>query len=588
MTTDIQSIDGPGVAAESRERKDGGRVRAAREGDRKARGAGKRKADARRRRWLSPLTRRILVLNLIPLGMLVGAILYMGEYRDNLFQNELDSLVSEGEIFASALAESAVVFNEAGEQVLDEGIAARIGRRLAAAPASSNFGPPDLRARLFSMERQLVVDTLQVVGAVGAHVSIKVLPPLSEGDFMAEVLSSMYDTIFDLFPYDQDLELYVESPIQLAVDYDEVMDAYELGTQTRARVREDGSLVLSVAVPVETSLQTIVGVLMLTREGRDIEAALRDVRVDVLQIFAIAIGLTIMLSFYLAGTIARPVRRLADAAERVRYGQGRDVHIPDFSERGDEIGDLSGSLRDMTQALYSRLDAIERFAADVAHEIKNPLASMRSAVETVCRVSDPNQQQRLLGIIQQDVQRLDRLITDISDASRLDAELSRAQQDAVDVGGMLESLMEIYSSMHGSDSDRPMHFKLTLGEAKRLRVPGIESRLMQVFQNIISNAISFNPVDATIQVSAQPVDEMVRVRIDDEGPGIPPGKELKIFERFYSERPEAEGFGNNSGLGLNISKQIVESQGGTVTAENRIGDGGKVLGARFTIWLHTG
>ncbi len=534
----------------------------------------------RRRRWLSPLTRRILVLNLIPLGMLVGAILYMDEYRQRLIAAELDSLRVQGEIFAGALGESAVAPDATGEQVLIDDVAARIVRRLAS-PTQFRSVPNALRARLFSITGELVVDSRQLIGS-GGVVAIKELPPIDEPDF-GNLLLAVYDAIFDLVPYERDLERYEEAPIQFAFDYDEVMEAYNGSPAQRVRVRENGELALSVAIPV-VALRTVVGVLLLSKDGSEIEASLRSVRIDILKIFVLAIAVTVMLSLYLAGTIARPIRRLAAAAERVRHGQGRDVIIPDFRDRNDEIGDLSGSIRDMTRALYTRMDAIERFAADVSHEIKNPLASLRSAVETVGRVTDPERQARLMAIIEQDVRRLDRLITDISDASRLDAELSRTRAEPVDLGVLLDSLMEIYRAMHAEDSAKPLNFVLNRPR-EPLVVPGIESRLMQVFQNIIGNAISFSPKGGDITTTVLNGADAVTIMIDDVGPGIPPGKEEKIFERFYSERPEGDAFGNNSGLGLNISKQIVEAQGGTLHAQNRVDETGKVLGARFVVRL---
>ena len=539
-----------------------------------------RRQRRRRRRWLSPLTRRILVLNLIPLGMLVGAILYMDEYRERLIAAELESLRVQGEIFSGAVGESAVAPDAIGEQVLIDDVAARIVRRLAG-PTQFQAAPNTLRARLFSTTGELVVDSRQLIGS-GGVVAIKELPPPDEPDF-GNFLLAVYDAIFDLMPYDRDLAPYQEAPIQFAFDYDEVMEAYAGAPAQRVRIRENGELALSVAFPV-VALRKVVGVLLLSKDGSEIEASLRSVRIDILKIFALAIAVTVMLSFYLAGTIARPIRRLAAAAELVRHGQGRNVPIPDFRDRRDEIGDLSGSIRDMTQALYNRMDAIERFAADVAHEIKNPLASLRSAVETVGRVTEPTRQARLMAIIEQDVRRLDRLITDISDASRLDAELSRTQVEPVDLGTMLDGLMEIYRAMHDEESAKPLTFTL-VRPREALVVPSIESRLMQVIQNLIGNAISFSPPDGEITTTVHNGDDAVTMIVDDVGPGIPPGKEEKIFERFYSERPEGDAFGNNSGLGLNISKQIVEAQGGTLHAENRLDESGKVLGARFVARL---
>ncbi|MEO1250055.1 MAG: HAMP domain-containing sensor histidine kinase, partial [Pseudomonadota bacterium] len=271
-------------------------------------------------------------------------------------------------------------------------------------------------------------------------------------------------------------------------------------------------------------------------------------------------------------------RRLAAAADIVRTGQGRSLTLPDFTGRRDEIGDLSGALRDMTSSMWARMDAIERFAADVAHEIKNPLTSLRSAVETLSRVQDPEKRNRLLAIIQQDVDRLDRLISDISDASRLDAELSRATGERVDVGEMLTMLEGLYRSTLDPDQARLV---FSADGRRALSVRGLEGRLVQVLRNLISNAISFSPPGGRISVHAEQRGQLMAITVADEGPGLPPGAETRIFERFYSERPTGEPFGRHSGLGLSISKQIIEAHGGTIEAANR----SDRTGAIFTILI---
>jgi two-component system sensor histidine kinase ChvG len=339
--------------------------------------------------------------------------------------------------------------------------------------------------------------------------------------------------------------------------------------------------VLNVAVPVQR-YRRVLGALLLTGDSADIDAAVRNVRFEILRIFAAALAVTILLSMFLARTIARPIHRLADAAEQVRTGHGRQIDIPDFSRRRDEIGNLSGSLRDMTAALWQRMDAIERFAADVAHEIKNPLTSLRSAVETVSRIEDPQQQKKLMGIILDDVERLNRLISDISDASRLDAELSRAETVPVDIASMLGALVELHDATADEDSPR---IQLDLAPYQSLSVRGIEGRLVQVWRNLISNAVSFSPPHGLIRITAMRDGRRLRVSVSDEGPGIPPGKLTAIFDRFYSERPAGEKFGTHSGLGLSISKQIVEAHGGRLIAENREDDSGHILGALFTVTL---
>jgi two-component system sensor histidine kinase ChvG len=321
---------------------------------------------------------------------------------------------------------------------------------------------------------------------------------------------------------------------------------------------------------------------MLSTGGSNIEAAVRDRRIDILMVCGVALGMTILISLYLAGIIARPLVRLAEAADRVRYGKGRQYEIPDFTHRRDEIGELSGALRDMTEALWNRLDAIEGFAADVAHEIKNPLTSLRSAVETVARIEDPSQQKRLMAIILDDVQRLDRLISDISDASRLDAELSRANTESVDIGRLLDALVEVHRATAAENGPR---FEVEVADNQPLIVQGIEGRLGQVLRNLISNAITFSPPEGLIRLHAERIGSDIVLTISDDGPGIPDGKLEAIFNRFYTERPKSEKFGTHSGLGLSISKQIVEAHGGTIVAQNRYNGSAEVAGTRFKITL---
>jgi two-component system sensor histidine kinase ChvG len=295
-----------------------------------------------------------------------------------------------------------------------------------------------------------------------------------------------------------------------------------------------------------------------------------------------------VLSILLAGTIAEPVRRLADAAESVRRRIQSRVEIPDFTRRRDEIGHLSGTLRDMTNALYSRIEGIESFAADVAHELKNPLTSLRSAVETLPIAKTEESRARLLDIIQHDVKRLNRLISDISDASRLDAELQREEAAPVDLAKLLNTLVAVANEVKRDDG-----VKVTLrfegGGARAFQVPGHDSRLGQVVDNLIENARSFSPPGATVRLTCRRLKKHVEIFVDDDGPGVRPDAIEKIFERFYTDRPQ-QGFGQNSGLGLSISKQIVEAHGGAIWVENRTAapaaDGTpKVLGARFIVRL---
>ena len=345
-------------------------------------------------------------------------------------------------------------------------------------------------------------------------------------------------------------------------------------------------LLLSVAVPVQRYKQ-ILGALLVSKSSKDIDQAMFEGRLDIVKIFLVTLSITMLLSFYLAGTIARPILKLSAAAGTIRYSLNRQHKLPDLKARDDEIGDLTLALREMTDALWNRMDAIEQFAADVSHEIKNPLTSLKSAVETVARVSDLEQQRKLLAIVQDDVERLDRLISDISDASRLDAELSRAELAEVDLGKMLETLADVHQSTATGD---PPALVIEMNHNTAHLVPGTEDRLVQVFRNLIVNAVTFSPPKGQIVIAMQlstvgPDDSMVIVEIGGDGPGIQPGKEEEIFERFYTERPQDEKFGTHSGLGLSISRQIIEAHNGTISAGNRYAPSGEIIGARFTVSL---
>jgi two-component system, OmpR family, sensor histidine kinase ChvG len=531
----------------------------------------------RRRPRLSPLTRRILAVNVLALGLLGFGLLYLGEYEQSLVAAQVDALRTQGQIFAAALGEGAVIDSLGEGETLIPELGRQMMRRL--------VEPTHTRARLFDSEGKLIADS-RVLRGPGGVVQIKELPPPGEENGpLRRAAAWLYDTIMSVLPGQQHYPPYREPLTQTAANYAEFQRA--LAGDISDAVRSDsGGLVLSAAVPVQRYKQ-VLGAVLLSSDSSEIEQAVRSVRFQILKVFCIALGVTVLLSIYLAGTIARPIRRLAAAAERVRRGHGRQVLIPDFTRRGDEIGDLSGALREMTSALWRRIDAIEHFAADVAHEIKNPLTSLRSAVETAARVKDPEQQRKLLAVVLEDVQRLDRLITDISDASRLDAELSRVELEPVMIGPMLETLVDVHQSTAGEEAPRlllslPGPVGTPQGDLPAL---GVEGRLVQVFRNLIVNAMSFSPPGAAIHIGARHEGDAVAVAIEDHGPGIPENKLEAIFERFYSERPPGEKFGTHSGLGLSISKQIIEAHRGTIRAENRRDVDGSVVGARFVVRL---
>jgi len=357
------------------------------------------------------------------------------------------------------------------------------------------------------------------------------------------------------------------------------------------RVTEDGDLIVSVAVPVQR-FRAVLGVLLLSTQAGDIDKIVHAERIGIFRVFFVAALVTTVLSLLLSSTIANPLRRLSAAAIRVRRGAKVREEIPDFSIRQDEIGNLSIALRDMTNALYDRIDAIESFAADVSHELKNPLTSLRSAVETLPLAKSDDSKKRLMDVIQHDVRRLDRLISDISDASRLDAELARTDAQELDLETLLADLVDISRQIRAGNKVVSLEFVVDRKNAAKagFYVQGHDLRLGQIVTNLIENARSFVPdPDGAIKVTLSRSRTRCVVLVEDNGPGIQAEDIDRIFERFYTDRPGSESFGQNSGLGLSISRQIAEAHGGTLRAENiHEPETGRVLGARFILSLPAG
>jgi len=429
------------------------------------------------------------------------------------------------------------------------------------------IAPTGLRARLYLTDGRLAVDTRKLLAR--NVVETAELPPLDTLSQGREWLRRIYDGIMGVRPFQQ-LEPYYESG-NYGNSYHEVKNALAGERDSAERVNSQNQLVLSVGVPVQ-KVKAVYGALLVTTEGGDIDGIVRQERRTLIEVVLLAFAVMMLTSLYLASTIGEPVRKLAAAADAVRFGQGRRGEIPNFPERMDEIGDLADSFRSMTSGLYDRIDAIERFAADVAHELKNPLTSLSSALEMMQRTPEADRA-RLLDIARGDIKRLNRLITDISDASRLDAELSREAPEPVDLSRLLATIIEIYRM---TENPHGVQFVLRDELPPGAIVTGRDERLGQVFRNLIDNAVSFSPKSGTVTVTAAPYEVMARVTIEDEGPGIPAENLESIFERFYTtERPAAEDgaagtrFGNNSGLGLSIARQVVQSAGGRIFAERR-------------------
>lgn len=524
-------------------------------------------------RRLSPLTLRILAVNVLALMILVAGMMYLGEYQDSLVAAKVKSLTAQGRIVAGSIGESGVKPAKSGGLWLDPDSSKALLRRLV---------PRDVRARIFSDRGVLVLDSRLLVGP-GGFVNVENLPPPRRGSKVGNAIVDAYDWFVGLFDIVPKYPLYVEAPVQKADDYAEVMKARAGEAASEVRATRRGRLMVSVAIPIQ-HYKRVIGVLMLSSADGSIESSLRDLRLDILKVFGVVLAITVLMSLYLANTIARPIRRLATAADAMR--KGKETEIPDLTKRRDEIGDLSGALRELTKALHRRMNSIERFAADVSHEIKNPLSSMRSAIETVERIDDPERKLKLLRIILDDVERLDRLISDIADASRLDAQLSRRDWKPIDIGKALAALVEVHEATQDS---RALHLakKVTLlsDEPGVMVTYGNQGQLVQVFRNLINNAVSFTPKGTTVTVTARWAAMDIEITVDDQGPGVPEDNLESIFRRFYSERPTDEPFGQHSGLGLSISKQIVEAHGGMIWAENRHGSTGQVLGARFIVRL---
>lgn len=541
-------------------------------------------------RYFSPLTLRILAVNVMALAILVGGILYLGRYQERLISSELEALRLQARLSANALGEGAVVIDDDEHNVLSPLLSRLMIRRLVEAT--------NTRTRLFDLENTLIADSRILLGRAGKVQTEELKVREEPSTFWGGWIMSAFDFI-DKSVESHAFPSYQDDAAQHGNNYDIVHKALAGESASQVWTLPQGGLLLAVAVPVQRYKQ-VLGVLMVSRPDTVIDSAIRGVRLDILKIFGITLLITTMLSFYLARAIARPIRQLAQAAEGVRHGQmqivglagtanllNRDI-IPDFSSRNDEIGDLSASLRDMTAALAQRVGSIENFAADVAHEIKNPLTSLRSAVETAERVQDQKMQQRLMVVIRDDVDRLDRLISDISNASRLDAELGRDAAVPVNISQLLTTLVDFYHVTSKSEaSGNKEHAEVALAHvsSKELIVMGLEVRLVQVLQNLISNALSFAPLQSHVVLNAVTDGKNVYIIVEDDGPGIPENKLAAIFDRFYSERPKSEKFGLHSGLGLSISKQIIEAHRGRIWAENRTNEAGKVVGARFVVEL---
>lgn len=540
-------------------------------------------------RLISRLSLRIFAVNVMALIVMASGLLYLSRYQQELVSGELDSLERQAQIYAGAIAEAARYSSTITTPNPAMGVMVRdsLSRERTRSMVRRLGETTTSRIRIFNDRGRLLGDS-DVLGGTGGVIRTTNLAPLKSRSFWRLGNNHIIDWLVDALPSGLRLKTYPDTqPYQFrrAETFPDVASALEGRVSSTAwhTAAPNNDILLSAAVPVQ-HLKQVLGVVYVTRDGTAIAESIRQMKRDILQICAMAMLLTFILSSYLAASIARPLKRLARSAEQVRRSGLRAAQIPDLTARRDEIGDLSLALRDMTDALSARLDSIENFAADVAHELKNPLTSLRSAIETVQLVKKPEDRDKLMAIIVHDLHRLDRLISDISASSRLDAELSREDMESFDLRPMLMQMAATYSNPLDRLNDASTRIDLQLPDNDTpMMINGLEPRLGQVFRNLIDNALSFSPPNApiTLRATYDAPSHQWQIHVEDKGPGIPESKLGSIFNRFYTERPEGEAFGKHSGLGLSIAKQIVDAHKGRIYAENI--DGG---GARFTVALN--
>ncbi len=560
------------------------------------------------------ITKRIVVLNVFGLIVLVTGILYLNQFRAGLIDNRGDSLLEHGKLIALTLAEKANAeaeqFPPGAELMLQ--MPSLLQHEDGKPPALSFALNPEtvtpvirqiakstgMRARIYDHDGVLLADSKRLYS--NGQVLRFDLPPVEP--VQANIFERAWAWIKKISS-NRNLPQYRDIGAANGKAYKEIKIAL-MGEPTKlVSITEKGETIVSVGVPVQR-MRSVLGALLLTSPEGEIDAIIAKERIAIISTAGLVVVVTSVLSVLLAGAIAGPIRHLATAAERVRTSIRSREQIPDFTSRSDEIGHLSRALRDMTTTLFQRVDATECFAADVAHELKNPLTSLRSAADTLHLCKSDEDRGRLIDIIKHDVRRMDRLINDISDASRLDAELTRENSEPVDVAQLLRAVCCVINDIHRPGApliSLSIQTPVATGRAKS--TPGFlvnahDSRLSQVINNIIDNAISFSPSNGAIYVTAKMIQKSreVEIAIEDEGAGISPENLEKVFTRFYTDRPAHEAFGQNSGLGLHISQQIVIAHGGRIWAENRISpvprragstlaNDGKVYGARFVIRL---
>jgi len=502
--------------------------------------------------WRISLTRRILAVNIFALALLAGGFFYLDSYRTRVIDERVSRITREMVVMSAALADRPAL-PESTRRARIARFAALTGYRL----------------RLYGSDGARAVDSV-ALGIAGDRLLDPAREPLNMR--AARLLDKVVDSI-----------VFARIPPRYAEPAEDVAAAWPEARTARAthrtasvyRFAPDRTPVLSVAAPFGGD----GSVLLATKNARDITMTVRAERLRISLVLAAAIIISISLSLFLARTIVLPLQRLAQAAVRVRLGRAREVIVPRLPDRRDEIGLLARAVSDMTQALRKRIDATDSFAADVSHELKNPIASLRSALEGLRHIDDPALRARLMAIAEDDVLRLDRLVGDIAEASRMDAQLSRATFRVIDLGVMLTRMIRAYE-MRGVDNG--VRLRLDPPPFQMPSIVGEEQRLARVFENLIANGISFSPEGGTVRIGLTADTDWATVSVEDEGPGVPPDEREPVFRRFHSHRPPGEDFGKHSGLGLAIARSILEGHNGTIMIEDRP-DG--ATGARFVVRL---
>ena len=517
---------------------------------------------------------RIIAVAIFPVGAFLLGLFYVDQYRETVFNAELMALERQGETLAQTIGLTDAGYSQLAQRELSQDTMQQVAQLIASIP--------DARIRVFQPDGSLILDSVNAIGLAAPQSAITTTLEISQNKGssyrLMQWVRDWVNTLSTLMSSKQDYPLIRETRSDQAADYPGVSRA--LAGEVMPFIARDraGQVVLGIAVPIR-NLRVVRGALLITASGDQIE---KDVAAVQYSFFQISIGVlfaTILIAYYLSRSITRPISQLAKAADQVRVSNSKQIYLPRLTNRSDEIGELARDITLMTKELQERAVATAGFAADVAHEIKNPLTSLKSAVETMERLKDPDQQKRLLEVIHADVIRLDRLITDISAASRIDHDMTEAEYETLNLNDMVAGFAQSrqlaleHLNLQVISADHPVPVRIAV------------DRIVQILDNLLTNAASFSPPDSCIQFTVATMKGMAVVSVTDQGPGIPENKLNAIFDRFYSERPSGEGFGQHSGLGLSISLKIAEAHGGSIEAFNVKDDKDAITGAGMRLTL---